>query len=383
MGGGPGVGWIGVLHDWWQRWHEHDSIRPSRLRRDRPEKKSAGGVASNLTFLFASGLVLGKKNHTHTGMFQASFCFQIFLPVRGGRARSWLLKWSGTDAVCRFLRDGKQTQLQCFKFLRQLLGWVGGGRPFFANCILWNVEMKFFIFFCPAASWLQLPVQRCRRSSLVKRSRSERIRQRGLSTKSQCWLPVLQQLLHLWMGILGVSSTIQSPAISKWQLSGPLLRLVITLSAYSFRRGGDFILPDTLQEVPIDVLSSSECRSYWGGTIPDYDSVFCVYDVAGGNSGDTGGCNVSQHINNQKCLGNMLTERKRKDCDRATWFVQGDSGGPLSCQNPSGSWDVIGAASFVATGCITSYPTGYGNLQDTWDFIQGETGIEPSSWKAK
>lgn len=120
------------------------------------------------------------------------------------------------------------------------------------------------------------------------------------------------------MGILGVSSTIQSPAISKWQLSGPLLRLVITLSAYSFRRGGDFILPDTLQEVPIDVLSSSECRSYWGGTIPDYDSVFCVYDVAGGNSGDTGGCNVSQHINNQKCLGNMLTERKRKDCDRAT-----------------------------------------------------------------
>ena len=45
----------------------------------------------------------------------------------------------------------------------------------------------------------------------------------------------------------------------------------------------------------IDVLTVPECVEYWGSTVNSEDIV-CVYDLAGGNNGEVGGCSVSQSL---------------------------------------------------------------------------------------
>ena len=61
---------------------------------------------------------------------------------------------------------------------------------------------------------------------------------------------------------------------------------------FTIDRGNDIFLPDILNHVEIDVLTVSECVDYWGSTV-NSDDIVCVYDLAGGNNGQVGGCSVS------------------------------------------------------------------------------------------
>ncbi|XP_067667949.1 fibrinolytic enzyme, isozyme C-like [Haliotis asinina] len=100
--------------------------------------------------------------------------------------------------------------------------------------------------------------------------------------------------------------------------------------------GSNAGLPDILQQAPTNVISYNECRSRIGSSVRS-DHI-CAFDY----NGVTGGCN-------------------------------GDSGGPLVCQKSgSNQYTLLGAASWVISGCVTSYPTVYARASSYLQWIRAE-----------
>merc|ERR1711964_77628 len=98
--------------------------------------------------------------------------------------------------------------------------------------------------------------------------------------------------------------------------------------------GGQNSQPRILQELKTRTWWDSECRQYHQNQGPWH---ICT------NSYNGGACN-------------------------------GDSGGPLVC-NISGSWKLVGAASFVFGPCITSYPSIYARVPHFRSWIKQTTGV--------
>ena len=92
--------------------------------------------------------------------------------------------------------------------------------------------------------------------------------------------------------------------------------------------------PNNLQELKIDVWSSSQCSRQ----VNRYGSWHVCVRKSGGSA-----CN-------------------------------GDSGGPLAC-NSGGQWKLVGAASFVYGSCSTSYPSVYANVPYFRDWIKSTSGV--------
>ena len=95
--------------------------------------------------------------------------------------------------------------------------------------------------------------------------------------------------------------------------------------------------PNNLQELNVDVWSSSQCKQYVNGAGPYH---VCIAKYGGS------ACN-------------------------------GDSGGPLAC-NQGGQWKLLGAASFVYKSggkCLTYYPSVYANVPHFRDWIRSTTGV--------
>ncbi|ESN97469.1 hypothetical protein HELRODRAFT_185895 [Helobdella robusta] len=82
-------------------------------------------------------------------------------------------------------------------------------------------------------------------------------------------------------------------------------------------------LPTDLYEAKVDVISRDQCRKIWGEKVSDKH--VCIHDLKDFSSGS---CN-------------------------------GDSGGPLVCEVSPKSWELVGATSWGAAGCNTSYPSVY------------------------
>jgi secreted trypsin-like serine protease len=96
------------------------------------------------------------------------------------------------------------------------------------------------------------------------------------------------------------------------------------------RTSSSNVLPDTLQQADLTVLTTARCAQDMegvGGAVI-WDKHICVVDPAG----DAGGCN-------------------------------GDSGGPLNCPDGSGGYYVSGVTSWVVSSvlgnCLPAYPTVY------------------------
>jgi secreted trypsin-like serine protease len=99
------------------------------------------------------------------------------------------------------------------------------------------------------------------------------------------------------------------------------------------------ILPDTLQQADITVISTSECDTRMTGCIGCnvWDGHICLYDSAE----EVGSCN-------------------------------GDSGGPLNCPNGSGGYYVAGITSWGVSSsgnCLQSYPSVYTRTSYYLDWI--------------
>jgi secreted trypsin-like serine protease len=105
--------------------------------------------------------------------------------------------------------------------------------------------------------------------------------------------------------------------------------VICTITGWG-RTSGSNVLPDTLQEAQLEVLTTSRCTTLMSGVggAEIWDKHICVYD----SSNVAGGCN-------------------------------GDSGGPLNCPNGSGGYFVSGVTSWVVSNalgnCLPSYPTVY------------------------
>jgi elastase-2 len=97
------------------------------------------------------------------------------------------------------------------------------------------------------------------------------------------------------------------------------------------RTCGSCSLPDALQYVNMPVLSNAQCTTFWGSNINA--GHVCVYN------GNAGACN-------------------------------GDSGGPMTVGNT-----VIGLASWVASGCLSSAPSTYTRVSYFRDWIRSVTGL--------
>nr|AHZ01187.1 serine protease [Arenicola cristata] len=89
----------------------------------------------------------------------------------------------------------------------------------------------------------------------------------------------------------------------------------------------DLVIPDILQEAPVQVHTQEFCREWWegdaGGTV--LDSHVCVSEP-----GERGACS-------------------------------GDSGGPLMCETENG-WELLGITSWGHSLCNTNYPSVYGRV---------------------
>jgi len=94
--------------------------------------------------------------------------------------------------------------------------------------------------------------------------------------------------------------------------------------------------PNTLQEAPVDVYTTSYCRSYLGSSINDKQ--ICV-----GDKGTSSAC-------------------------------YGDSGGPLVCYY-NGAWTLAGATSWGKYNCPTSSPAVYTRISAYRDWIRSISGV--------
>ncbi|XP_071092824.1 elastase-1-like [Haliotis cracherodii] len=111
------------------------------------------------------------------------------------------------------------------------------------------------------------------------------------------------------------------------------------ITGWGRTHGSNAGLPDKLQEAPTNVISYSDCRSRIGSAVRS-DHI-CAFDF----NGVTGGCN-------------------------------GDSGGPLVCQKSgSNQFTLLGAASWVISGCVTTAPTVYARASSYRDWIRNESGV--------
>jgi len=97
-------------------------------------------------------------------------------------------------------------------------------------------------------------------------------------------------------------------------------------------------LARVLQQAPARVLSQSECKRYWGSNI--MDGHICMM---GWDSSTIGACN-------------------------------GDSGGPMHCKR-GGVTYVVGVASWVYSGCVTTYPSAYARVSYYRNWIRTNSGV--------
>lgn len=96
------------------------------------------------------------------------------------------------------------------------------------------------------------------------------------------------------------------------------------------RLSGGGSLPRQLKRGDVEVLSHNTCRNYWGNVVNSIYHI-CVKDVG----------------------------------DRIFGACNGDSGGPAQVGDT-----VVGLASFVASGCLTHYPSAYVRISSYISWIQ-------------
>jgi secreted trypsin-like serine protease len=102
------------------------------------------------------------------------------------------------------------------------------------------------------------------------------------------------------------------------------------------RLNGDGILPENLQEAPVDLLTEAECIGLWPNQTISTSHV-CVYDEV---THARGACN-------------------------------GDSGGPLVCALGTGGWELVGLTSWGRAGCSTEFPSVYTRVSVFRDWVLG------------
>ncbi|XP_069119197.1 fibrinolytic enzyme, isozyme C-like [Argopecten irradians] len=100
------------------------------------------------------------------------------------------------------------------------------------------------------------------------------------------------------------------------------------------RTSGTGPLPDTLQGTNVKILTDSTCKNVWGNYI----------------------CNTC-HI----CL-------QAEDGATQISACNGDSGGPLVCANGN-TMELVGVTSWGASGCPTTYPSVYAEVNSYRDFL--------------
>lgn len=118
--------------------------------------------------------------------------------------------------------------------------------------------------------------------------------------------------------------------------SNDLAESTCTLTGWGKLSGTSSGLPTYLQETSITLKSDTTCRSYWGNNINSNAHV-CVLD----NRGQAGACN-------------------------------GDSGGPLTC-TVDGTPYLVGLASWVYSGCVTSYPSVYVDVANYLSWVSSNS----------
>uniref|UniRef100_A0A194ALG2 Putative elastase-1-like protein n=1 Tax=Pinctada fucata TaxID=50426 RepID=A0A194ALG2_PINFU len=106
------------------------------------------------------------------------------------------------------------------------------------------------------------------------------------------------------------------------------------ITGWGLTQGGGSSLPNILQQTGTNALTHTECRNVLGfySYLVHSSYHICAYDRG------SGGCN-------------------------------GDSGGPMVC-SVDNHWEVVGAASWVISGCNTDYPTAYVRVKTYVEWIQ-------------